>query len=67
MSKIYAAYLGINYEPGDMQLYTTMEKAKEGANKALASDFYDYVDVYEYTLINDEYVESKEPVYEVKR
>ena len=65
MNKIYAAYLGINYEPGDMQLFTTLEKAKDGANKAL--DYYDYVQVYEYTLINNEYVESKDIVYEVEK
>ena len=63
--KIYVVYYGINYGPGDMGVFKTIEKAKEAADSAL--EFYDYADVYEYTLINDDFVESKDAVYEVKR
>lgn len=63
--KVYAAYFGINYEPGSVSVFKTIEKAKEAADSAL--EYYDYADVYEYTLINDDFVESKDAVYEVKR
>ena len=63
--KIYIVCFGIDYSPGDVSVFKTIEKAKEAADSSL--EFYDYADVFEYTLINDEFVKSKDAVYKVVR
>ena len=63
--KIYIVYFGTNYSPGDVSVLKTIEKAKEAADSSL--EFYDYADVLEFTLVNDDFVESKDKVYEVDR
>ena len=65
MNKIYVAHYSMGYDYGDLNVFTSLDKAKKSADASLET--YNFVDVYEYTLINDEYVESKEPVYEAER
>ena len=65
MTKVYLVKYGTNYDATDCSLFATLEKAKEAADSGI--EFYDYCDVYEYSLINGDYVEDDEAVYEVER
>ncbi len=60
MTKVYLVKYGTNYDATDFALFTTLEKAKQAADVKI--EFYDYCDVYEYTLINGDYVEGEEAV-----
>jgi uncharacterized protein YuzB (UPF0349 family) len=65
MNKVYVAYFGTNYDYGEVMPYTSLDKAKTAADKAL--DYCDYCYVTEYKLVNGDYVEAENPSYEAEK
>jgi uncharacterized protein YuzB (UPF0349 family) len=65
MNKVYLVYFGTDYGDGDVAPYTSLDKAKAAADKALG--YYDYCCVTEFALVDGDYVKNMDSDYMVEK